>query len=262
MVFLSSGLSRRSLCWVVNIAPYKQILRGLAVFMFLIQSAILLAVAFILGCILGCWLRRLFVSDTASSIAVGSAITAAIPVPSAPELVAKAVIATAPEPVTLVEPIAAKVKTAGKKARPKAKSTAKKEAAIATLDASTVKVSPKSAAKQVIAPVKKSMAIKLAKPIGGRPDNLTLIKGIGNVLEKRLFDLGVFHFEQIANWTKEQAVEFSKAVGFPGRVERENWVKEAAIFAKGATTDHTRKVEAGNIPTSRKSSAAEKSKKK
>lgn len=230
--------------------------------MFLIQSAILLAVAFILGCILGCWLRRLFVSDTTSSFAVGSAITAAIPMPSAPEPVAKAGSATAPEPVTLVEPIAAKVKTASKKVRPKAKPTAKKEAAIAKLDESMVKVSHASAAKQVIAPVKQSMAIKLAKPIGGKPDNLTLINGIGNVLEKRLFDLGVFHFEQIANWTKAEAVDFGKAVGFPGRAERENWVKEAAIFAKGGTTEHARKVEAGDTPTNRKSTMAEKRKKK
>lgn len=112
------------------------------------------------------------------------------------------------------------------------------------------------------APAKKPISVKLAKPVGGKPDNLTLINGIGNVIEKKLHGLGVFHFEQVANWSKTQAEEFSKAVGFPGRAGRENWVKEAAIFMKGGTTSHANKVEKGEIPTSRKSSAAEKGKKK
>ena len=85
-----------------------------------------------------------------------------------------------------------------------------------------------------------------------------MINGIGNVIEKKLHGMGVFHFEQIANWTKAQAEDFSKAVGFPGRAEREGWMKEAALFAKGETTEHARKVEAGAIPTSRKSTSAEK----
>jgi hypothetical protein len=72
----------------------------------------------------------------------------------------------------------------------------------------------------------------------------------------------VFHFEQIANWTMSQAETFSKAIGFPGRALREGWVKEAAIFAKGGTTDHAKKVESGKITTSRVSTSAEKSGKK
>ena len=39
-------------------------------------------------------------------------------------------------------------------------------------------------------------------------------------------------------------------------------MKEAAIFMKGGTTAHAKKVEKGEIPTSRKSTAAEKGKKK
>lgn len=245
-----------------NIASSEQILRGAAVVMFLIQSAILLAVAFILGCMVGCWLRRMFVSDTAPSIASRPAVTTAIPKPSAPESEAKEVAAPAPEPVTLVAPIAVKAKIANKIVGSKARPIATKEAVVVTFDATTVKVRRTKTAKKVVALGKKPIALKLAKPIGGKADNLTLINGIGNVLEKRLFDMGVFHFAQIANWTKEQAVEFGKAVGFPGRVERENWVKEAAIFAKGGTTDHGRKVEAFDIPTSSKSTAAEKGKKK
>ncbi len=226
-------------------------------FMFLLQSAILLAIAFILGCIIGCWLRRMFANDTvaptvaATSTVIAISAVAAMPKPAASVAEAPLVVGEpAPEPVKLVATIEVKANAATKKAAPKSNAAAKKVAVVA------------AAAKPVVAPVKKPIALKLVKPIGGKPDNLTLINGIGNVLEKRLFDMGVFHFEQIANWTKAQAVEFGKAVGFPGRVERENWVKEAALFAKGGTTEHARKVEAGDIPTSRKSTAAEKGKKK
>jgi predicted flap endonuclease-1-like 5' DNA nuclease len=124
------------------------------------------------------------------------------------------------------------------------------------------KTAPTKAAPTKTASPKRPMAAKLAKPVGGKPDNLTLINGIGNVIEKKLHGMGVFHFEQIASWSKAQAEDFSRAVGFPGRAERENWMKEAAVFMKGGTTDHARKVEKGEIPTSRKSTAAEKAKPK
>ncbi len=131
------------------------------------------------------------------------------------------------------------------------------------MGSASVKSAPaKPAAKPAAAPKpkaeKKPMAAKLTAPVGGKPDNLTLINGIGNVIEKKLHGMGVFHFEQIANWTQAQAEDFSKAVGFPGRAEREGWMKESALFAKGGTTEHARKVEAGAIPTSRKSTVAEK----
>jgi predicted flap endonuclease-1-like 5' DNA nuclease len=88
----------------------------------------------------------------------------------------------------------------------------------------------------------------------GKPDNLTLINGIGNAIEKKLNSLGVFRFEQIAAWTSEQADKFSLEVGFPGRVKRENWIGEAKIFAKGGSTAHARRVEKGEVATSRQSS--------
>ena len=46
------------------------------------------------------------------------------------------------------------------------------------------------------------------------------------------------------------------SVGFPGRVERENWVEEAKVLAAGGTTDHARRVEEGKIATSHVTKAA------
>ncbi|PSH67938.1 hypothetical protein CU102_15315 [Phyllobacterium brassicacearum] len=68
-----------------------------------------------------------------------------------------------------------------------------------------------------------------------RPDQLTAIDGIGNVIQSKLFELGVFHHDQIAAWSAEQATWVSEEIGFPGRAHRENWIKQAAAFAKPAT---------------------------
>lgn len=95
----------------------------------------------------------------------------------------------------------------------------------------------------------------MAAARGGKPDNLTLIDGVGNAIEKKLFDLGIFHFEQIAKWTADESAWVSNAVGFPGRAARENWVADAAKLAKGEMTDHAKRVESGDIATSHKSPA-------
>ncbi len=47
-------------------------------------------------------------------------------------------------------------------------------------------------------------------------------------------DLGFYHFDQIAAWTPaEVAWVDENLAGFKGRVSRDNWVEQAAIFAKG-----------------------------
>ena len=92
---------------------------------------------------------------------------------------------------------------------------------------------------------------------GGKPDNLTLIDGVGNAIERKLFKLGIFHFDQMALWTREEGVWVGNEIGFPGRVERENWVAEAKVFAEGGTTEHAARVERGQIRTSRKSTDGE-----
>ena len=90
------------------------------------------------------------------------------------------------------------------------------------------------------------------EPAGGG-DNLTLIDGVGNALEKKLFALGIYKFSQIAKWSKENEAWVGNELGFPGRPERENWVKEAKILAEGGMTEHAKRVERGEITTSRKS---------
>lgn len=113
--------------------------------------------------------------------------------------------------------------------------------------------------------VESSMEAATAGPVGSKPanileaardgkaDNLTLIDGVGNALEKKLFKLGIFHFDQVASLSEEQLTWLGNAIGFPGRPERENWQGEAKTLAAGGATEHSKRVEKGAIKTSRKS---------
>lgn len=74
----------------------------------------------------------------------------------------------------------------------------------------------------------------LARPRGGKGDDLKLIVGVGPKLEKLLNDIGVWHFDQIANWkARDIALVDSKMENFKGRISRDGWVKQARALAKG-----------------------------
>ena len=73
----------------------------------------------------------------------------------------------------------------------------------------------------------------LTAPRGEKADDLQRIKGIGPTNEKRLRDLGVFHFDQIAGWTRDEIRWVGTYLSFPGRIDREQWVSQAANLAAG-----------------------------
>ena len=66
-------------------------------------------------------------------------------------------------------------------------------------------------------------------------DDLKLISGVGPVLEEKLNSVGIYRFEQIANWTEQNVEEFEELLSFKGRVERENWIAQAKDLAAGST---------------------------
>ena len=71
----------------------------------------------------------------------------------------------------------------------------------------------------------------LAAARDDRPDDLTRIKGIGQVNNRRLNDLGIYHFDQIAAWTPQEVAWVGAYLAFPGRIDREHWVSQAAELA-------------------------------
>ncbi len=67
----------------------------------------------------------------------------------------------------------------------------------------------------------------MASSVDESPDELTKIKGIGPVLEGKLQGLGIRQFSQIASWGEDDINGVSEHLSFKGRIEREEWVKQA-----------------------------------
>jgi branched-chain amino acid transport system ATP-binding protein len=80
------------------------------------------------------------------------------------------------------------------------------------------------------------IANALASPRGGQPDKLTRIKGIGPVIERKLNEHGIFHFDQIAAWKKADVKMVETYLAFPGRIERDGWIGQAKALMKAAGT--------------------------
>lgn len=72
--------------------------------------------------------------------------------------------------------------------------------------------------------------LKLAGPVGGHPDDLTAIGGIGPKIQEVLNDLGIYHYDQIAAWTPENVAWVDDHLSFSGRIEQEDWVGQAAAL--------------------------------
>lgn len=89
-----------------------------------------------------------------------------------------------------------------------------------------------------------------ATPRGGKADNLTLIRGIGRQNERKLHELGIWHFDQIAAWTAEHVQWVGAYLAFPGRIDREDWVAQAGKLARGEATEFSSRVAKGEVPTS------------
>ena len=68
-------------------------------------------------------------------------------------------------------------------------------------------------------------------PRGGKADALTRIGGIGPKIEQALHAIGIYHFDQIAAWTPDQKNWVDAALKLGGRIDRGNWIAQAAALA-------------------------------
>jgi len=78
----------------------------------------------------------------------------------------------------------------------------------------------------------KSQLNALSAPKNNQADDLKEIKGIGVVIEKKLHQLGIFHFEQIATWDEKMIALVDEHLAFKGRIYRERWIEQAKEFVK------------------------------
>jgi len=116
--------------------------------------------------------------------------------------------------------------------------------------AGATKAAPKKTAAKAPAAKAEGISNRLAAPRGGKADNLTRIKGIGTVNEKKLNEHGIFHFDQIGAWKKADVEAAEAYLAFDGRIAREEWVKQAKLLGQGKDTEFSRRVDAGKVATS------------
>lgn len=72
----------------------------------------------------------------------------------------------------------------------------------------------------------------LSAPRKSGADDLKRISGVGPKIEGTLNEMGFYHFDQIAKWTPEEMAWVDSRLRFKGRIQRENWVAQAAQLAK------------------------------
>ena len=124
-----------------------------------------------------------------------------------------------------IEKVAKPVKA---KAAPKPKAEPKPKAA----PKPKAEAKPKPAPKPKAAPAPK--VIYTDGPTDGDPDDLKKIKGVGPKFEGDLNSKGIYYWRQIAAWKAADVDMVEKLIdSIPGRIQRDEWVKQAGVLAKG-----------------------------
>ncbi|MBN8953906.1 MULTISPECIES: NADH-quinone oxidoreductase subunit NuoE [unclassified Rhizobium] len=121
----------------------------------------------------------------------------------------------------------------------KAKSVASKTAK-ATAEA--VATPPSEIAPEKADAAKKPSLDDKDRPAGierpAQPDDLQLISGVGPKIEGTLHELGIFTFAQIASWHEAERHWVDGYLNFKGRIERDEWVRQAEALAKGGEAEY------------------------
>ncbi|WP_152540595.1 hypothetical protein [Sulfitobacter noctilucicola] len=110
------------------------------------------------------------------------------------------------------------------------------------VDGATIAKEPTSKSKPKRAPVAadgKPELFETAPADGG--DDLKLISGVGPKLEQTLNEMGIYRFEQVAAWRKKEIEWVDSRLRFKGRIERDNWMSQAKILAKGGETEFSKR---------------------
>jgi len=184
--------------------------------MLIIQLAILIAVAFIIGCILGRLVKGRKAADKNQEDTIIAAALSAPAVNEKPEPVAP------PRAVTLEEPAKVVVEDSPEKVH---EPVQKAEMLEPEADPEPIDdVEAEEPITEILDPHRPDL---LDAPLHGQTDELTAINGVGKSVEAMLQKLGIFHYAQIAQWNLDQAAWVERHIGFAGRVTRENWTGQA-----------------------------------
>ena len=180
---------------------------------------------------------QLKAKEEAAKAAAAAANAAPPPAPAAPAPAAPKAAAASSAPKPAAQPAT----------KPDSKALAAEEADMAAKLAAL----PKDASAEAKADAVGARPKGLKAARKGAADDLKRIKGIGKVNEGKLNALGIFHFDQIAGWGRPEIRWVGTYLAFPGRIDREDWVAQAATLASGAETEFSTRVAKGDVPTSK-----------
>lgn len=185
--------------------------------------------------------------DRVFSAPVGGAVTLTeTPLPQRNQVTEAAPAAAADANAAPVPPSnAGRAKTAAEETNPVVKTPATaKAAAAANADAKGENKDTGIVAEPPVKKVAKPSLDDENRPSGiARPatvDDLKLISGVGPKIEGTLHELGVFTYAQVAAWNAAQRAWVDGYLNFKGRIERDDWVKQAEALAKGGEAEYIR----------------------
>jgi predicted flap endonuclease-1-like 5' DNA nuclease len=87
--------------------------------------------------------------------------------------------------------------------------------------------------------------LKLEEGGAAPSDDLTRIRGIDPILQRRLKDLGIRRFEDVARLTPADVKGLNETLDLKGRLDEENWTGQAQILATGGETYYSRRRDRG-----------------
>jgi predicted flap endonuclease-1-like 5' DNA nuclease len=209
---------------------------------YMLDSALLMFGSYIIGCCISCLIKQWLTGKPAvEPVAVASASAAAAAAKAAADKAAAERAAAA--------------KAAADKAAAERAAAAKAAADKAAADKAAAERARLEAEQPVLTDVPEGITgrrpLGLKGPRGGKADDLKRIRGIGKQNEGRLHALGVWHFDQIASWVREEIDWVGSYLAFPGRIDREEWVAQAKVLAQGLETEFSKRVARGEVETSR-----------
>lgn len=196
----------------------------------IIETALLLLVAYLLGCVIGYAVRRVLhaARGTHQSVVVEAVapLPADVPLePRRPRSPAARLAASVEDvPLPVATPLRSPVPVPAKKPEPAPEQDGKP----VQLPAARKPVARRSSRPRGAEP----KPMTLSAPRSGTADNLKQIKGIGPKIEASLYAMGIYHLDQIASWNQANVDWVDAQLAFKGRIRRERWVEQAYELTK------------------------------
>ncbi|MGI9387104.1 MAG: helix-hairpin-helix domain-containing protein [Methyloligellaceae bacterium] len=231
---------------------------------YIIQTLLLLVVAYFLGAWIGCVMRSLISYRSYIRDAAFATAGDATPLDSgvADETFAAPKTSSPSAADERGAPTSAKDKDAGKDGAPEAEQSTHEEDEEIAKKRQAIEAAALAAATAAAATITGEDTEKGASDssestsfAGGEtsgedlPDNLQRIKGISPALAGELEALGVSNYAQIAEWTSGDVAAMSEKLELAGRIGKENWIEQAKILGSAGVTAFARNFDHGRIPS-------------